>query len=392
VRKPFVWCCYALILLGAYRWTYSTSGFLITAIGLSLLLDRYVFRQLPWRSFDTSKEIAIRLTSFLAGGTIFYCLRPGVVPVWEAAYRGASICLTGFLFEQLLLLLPRLRWLVCGLTLAVLLVLIPFAASLHPIHTTPKRTPNALGLDFEDVRFSASDGVELAGWFLPHPHPRGNLIFCHGHGRNRGHVAALLPTFHNLGLNVLAFDFRGHGESTGHTSTFGFREVQDLLAAEAYLRDRCPHRPLLLSGISLGAAVTLQTLPYLHDVRGVWCESSFARFSNAVDYKFSALPDCLRVPLIGSYYALGWLDCRIWVPSVNPVNCLDGLSTPIFFCHGERDELVPPSEARMLFDRYAGPKQHWWVAGSSHYNVRQRNHSEYLHRLRTFFENCLSTS
>lgn len=392
MKRPFAWLCHAAILVAAYRWTYSTSGFLITAIGLSLLLDRYVLRILPWPSFHASKEIAVRAAWFLGGATVFYFIRPGIVPIWEAAYRGAMVCLATFLVEQLLCLVPRLRWVMCTFSIVLFILLIPFLAALHPLHVTPKRTPAALSLDFEDVRFHVADGIELAAWWIPHPHPRGNLIFCHGHGRNRGQMAALLPTFHELGLNVLAFDFRGHGDSAGHTSTFGHLEVQDLLAAEAYLRGRCPHQPLLLAGISLGAAVSLQALPQMPNVCGVWSEGAFARFGNAVDYKFSILPDFLRAPLIGSYYVLGWLECRLWVPSINPVNCLKNTTTPIFFCHGECDELVPFTEGRMLYDSYVGPKRHWWVAGASHYNVRQRNHSEYLNRLRAFLEDCLSRS
>ena len=128
------------------------------------------------------------------------------------------------------------------------------------------------------------------------------------------------------------------------------------------MRGRCPHQPLLLAGISLGAAVSLQALPRLPDVRGVWSEGAFARFGNAVDYKFSVLPNFLRAPLIDAYCVLGWLDCRLWVPSINPLDCLDGTTPPIFFCHGERDELVPLREGRMLYESYRGPKQHWWVS------------------------------
>ncbi|HTU22274.1 MAG TPA: alpha/beta hydrolase [Gemmataceae bacterium] len=390
MKRLFASFSHVAVFVAAYHWSHSTSGFLITAMGLSLLLDRYALRLISWPTIPWKKECLLRAGPFFGGATLFYFMRPGIVPLWEAAYRGMMVCLVAFLVEQLLSLMPRQRWRLCTFAIVVLILLIPFVAALHPLHTVPKRTPAALNLHFEDVRFSTADGVELAAWLIPHPYPRGNLIFCHGHGRNRGHVAALLPTFHALGLNVLAFDFRGHGDSGGHTSTFGFLEVEDLLAAEAYLRGRCPDQPLLLAGISLGAAVSLQALPRLPDVRGVWSEGAFARFGNAVDYKFSALPNFLRAPLIGSYCVLGWLECRLWVPSVNPLDCLDGLTPPIFFCHGERDQLVPLREGQMLYTRYGGTKRYWWVAGASHYNVRQRHRKEYLDRLRSFLEDCLS--
>ena len=96
-------------------------------------------------------------------------------------------------------------WVRLGLG-TLLAPLVPVIVTLHPLHTVPKRTPASLGLAFEDVRFRAADGLELAGWVMPHERARGNVIFCHGHGRNRGHVAGHLQTLHDMGLNVLAFD------------------------------------------------------------------------------------------------------------------------------------------------------------------------------------------
>jgi fermentation-respiration switch protein FrsA (DUF1100 family) len=377
--------CHAAVLLAAYYYTYSWSGFLVTGPGLALLLDRLVFQRRPtWK-----REISLTAGAFLLGGVAFYFMRPGIVPWWEAAYRGAVVCVVVLAVDTMARAGGPYAWVVRGGALAAILLLAPVIGGLHPLHTVPKRSPAAFGLAFDEVHFSTRDGVELRGWLIPHPRPRGNVIFCHGHGRNRGHVAGVLATLHGLGLNVLAFDFRGHGESGGHTSTFGHREVDDLLTAAAFLRGRCPGQPLFLVGVSLGAAVSLQALPQLPDVKGVWSEGAFARLGNAVEHQFSAVPSVLREPLVRAYYVLGWLDCGMWGPNVNSVDRLRGMTTPVFFCHARNDDLVPFSEGTMLYDAYAGPKEHWWVEGASHFDVRQRNHEEYPRRLREFLEKCL---
>jgi pimeloyl-ACP methyl ester carboxylesterase len=388
---------HAGILLAALRWTHSVSGFLVTGPGLVLLLDRYLFRLLPWRSPPAwRRELGFRAASFAVGAAGFYLMRPGIVPVWEAAYRGAMVSLVVFLTQVLFGLASRLPggarlrplW-YGGLGLGLLglfALAVPVLATLHPLHTVPKRTPAAFGLAFEDVRFKTTDGVNLVGWLVPHPAARGNVIFCHGHGRNKGHVAGLLETLHGLGLNVLAFDFRGHGDSGGHTSTFGHREVRDLTAAAAYLRRRCPGKPLFLVGVSLGAAVSLQVLPELPDVQGLWSEGAFNRLSDVVSNYFAWAPGWLRGPLVGGVTRLGWLDCGFWGPDVNPVDCLAGVAVPIYFCHAQRDELVPLAAGEALYGAYTGPKWYWWVSGATHYDVRQRNRDEYLCRLRAFLE------
>jgi pimeloyl-ACP methyl ester carboxylesterase len=329
---------------------------------------------------------------FVVGTAAFYLMRPGIVPWWEAVERGLLVSLVAFLVEMTgkLVSSTRLKWLLCLAFAPLFALAVPLVAALHPLHTVPKRTPASFGLAFEDVRFRTADGLTLAGWVIPAENERGNVIFCHGHGRNRGHVAGLLPTLHDLGLNVLAFDFRGHGDSDGHVSTFGYREVTDLLAAEAYLRQRFPNKPLFLVGVSLGAAVSLQALPYLTDVRGVWSEGSFARFSEVAAHKFCWVPGVLRDNLMQLYYRVGWLDTGFWGPSANPIECVMNTSVPVYFCHAVKDELVPLAQGQALFDAHPGPKWNWWVADATHYDVRQRNHEEYLRRLRSFIEYLLS--
>jgi alpha-beta hydrolase superfamily lysophospholipase len=394
VKRILPFLCYAAVLLAACRWSYSSSGFLVTGLGLVALLDRHIWRIVPWSALAWKKEVSVRAGSFLGGAAFFYFMRPGVVPLWEAGYRGAMVCLAVVLLQSVNAaegsLSRRGRLWLSGAAVFVLMLFVPVVAALHPLHTVPKRTPAAFGLAFDDVRFQTADGVELAGWLIPHPQARGNVIFCHGHGRNRGHVAGLLQTFHDLGLNVLAFDFRGHGDSAGHTSTFGRDEVEDLVAADKYLRHRCPDQPVMVVGVSLGAAVALQALPRMPHVRGVWSEGAFARLSNPVESEFSALPCPLRDRLLGCYYLFGWLDCGLWGPAVNPTEDIKGVNVPIFFCHGKEDELIPFTDAQALYENYGGPKRLWLVEGASHYDVRQRNHEEYLRRLRGFLEECLN--
>jgi fermentation-respiration switch protein FrsA (DUF1100 family) len=376
--------CHAAVLLAAWRWSHSLGGFLLTGVGSALLLDRYFLRLLPWTGpVGWVKGFAVRAGYLAAGAAGVYFSRPGVIPIREALLLGACLSLAAFLLELFAGWTGRRL-----LALAAAACLIPLAA-LHLPHTVPKRTPAALNLPFEEVRLRATDGVELAGWLVPHARARGNVIFCHGHGRNRGHVAGLLPTLHGLGLNVLAFDFRGHGCSPGHAITFGHREVRDLLGAAAYLRRRCPGRPLFLIGVSFGAAVILQALPQLPEVAGVWSEGCFARFRSVVENKFRPVPAWLRGGVVSAYDALAWLDCGFRSVDICPIDGLVGSSVPIYFCHARGDRLVPFREGQALYDAYGGPKWHWWVADAGHYNVRQRHRGEYLRRLRDFVEECL---
>ncbi len=393
MRKILAVSCHAAILAAAFRRSDCVAYFLAVGIGPVLLLDRCLFRVLPWLDpVRHARELAGLLLYALAGSLGAYFCRLGAVPLVEALSFGTGLAMLATVLDCAVGLLARLagRSLRCKLIAAVLLSgLMPLVA-LHPPRTMPTRTPAAQGLAYEEVAFTTADGVELRGWLVPHMEARGNVVFCHGHGRNRGHAAGLLPMLHEMGLNVLTFDFRGHGESGGHAVTFGYREKQDLLAAAAFLRRRCPGQPLFVVGVSYGAAITLQTIRALPDLRGAWVEGAFARLDDVVSAYFRPAPPCLRARLAAAYDVLGCMDSGLWGPDVNPVGCRAGASVPVCFVHARHDELVPFAEAVALYDAYPGPKTCWWVE-AGHYDVRGRHRDEYLTRLQRFLESCLAS-
>jgi hypothetical protein len=70
-----------------------------------------------------------------------------------------------------------------------------------------------LGLDSaRDVSFPASDGVRLAGWYVP-GHNGAAVIVLHGSHGTRSDTLAHVRMLVAAGYGVLAFDARGHGQS-----------------------------------------------------------------------------------------------------------------------------------------------------------------------------------
>src|SRR5262249_32688225 len=148
--------CHAVILLGVLRWSDSTGSFFLNGCGLALLLDRYFVRLLPWRSVLWRREVCLRCTAFLAGAVVFYLSRPGIVPITEAVYRGVMTCLACALLEQIPCAVGwtgRRHWAAAVLVVVLGVLVAPVIAFLHPLHTVPKRGPDAGGMAFEDVRF-----------------------------------------------------------------------------------------------------------------------------------------------------------------------------------------------------------------------------------------------
>ncbi|HEC18113.1 MAG TPA: alpha/beta hydrolase [Gammaproteobacteria bacterium] len=95
------------------------------------------------------------------------------------------------------------------------------------------------------------------------PHATGApiAVVCHPHPLYGGSLTnkvahTVARAFASMGAQTLRFNFRGVGESMGSFDE-GRGEVDDLLAAEAWLRVRRPGAPLWLAGFSFGAFVAL---------------------------------------------------------------------------------------------------------------------------------------
>ena len=378
---------YATVALLAYALTDSTVLFAVFAGGTIALLDAFLFRLIAGQ--DDLSALRTKIVYCLCGASLaLLLLLAGTISTREAFYLGCLGGLTGALLHSSALVLarrhPAVR-LVLGVVFAVaLLSLAPVFTTLHPIHKKLTSTPGHLGLEYEDVSFAAKDGQQIKGWYIPADNPVGVVIFCHGHGENRGQVLGMLPTLSDLRFDVLAFDFRGHGESEGHTATFGHLEVADLIAARQFVAQRSPGHPVCIVGISYGAAVTLQALPQLSDVQAVWLEAAFARFSAVAEHRFAHVPAGIRSRLLACYFAIAHLDCGVSPEEINPIDQLHKINLPIMFVHGRQDELIPFTQGELLYETYGGSKQYFWVEGANHFNLFYVCRDEYLSRLSAF--------
>jgi pimeloyl-ACP methyl ester carboxylesterase len=125
------------------------------------------------------------------------------------------------------------------------------AALLHPSRSALTKPPP---LPAENVEF-VGDGVTLKGWlFRAKGERRGAIVYLHGSADNRALVAGVAKRHVPRGYDVLAYDSRAHGESTGDACTYGYCEKRDMAKAIDFLQVPGPG----ILGVSLGAAVALQ--------------------------------------------------------------------------------------------------------------------------------------
>jgi pimeloyl-ACP methyl ester carboxylesterase len=149
-------------------------------------------------------------------------------------------------------------------------------------------TPASFQLPFEDVTFQAADGVPLKGWWVPVTPARGSVVLVHGLNRSRIEMVKKVPFLHQAGWNALLFDLRHHGESGGEVSSFGHFEKQDVRAASAFARGKSPG-PVVLWGVSLGAASATLAAAEDPEVAGLVCDSSYRSLRDTVMHHMTLL-------------------------------------------------------------------------------------------------------
>jgi hypothetical protein len=154
---------------------------------------------------------------------------------------------------------------------------------LHPSRVV-STTPASVGLAFTPVRFGpdVTGQPQLSGWYIPaRLTSMPTVLMLHGAD---GSESAALPealTLHNADLNVLLFDYRGYGASTGqHPSESSMQ--QDAEAALNYLTSTLRNGPsgLIVYGQGLGASLAVQLSAQHQQVSAVILDAPDGDFLN----------------------------------------------------------------------------------------------------------------
>lgn len=148
-----------------------------------------------------------------------------------------------------------------------------------------------------------------------------------------------------MGFNVLAVDQRAHGKSGSCTITFGVHERRDCLSWIEYANQRFgPDTPIILSGISMGAATVLMAtgLKLPENVSCIIADSAYSAPSAIIE----KVCEDLRYPvaLCRPFIHLGaWLFGHFRLNSCTARDAVSFSKVPVLLIHGEDDLLVPCS-------------------------------------------------
>lgn len=242
--------------------------------------------------------------------------------------------------------------------------------------------PEDYNLRYEEVRFQTSDGLTLAGWFLPavrHKPFRGTIVHFHGNAANiSGHLLLVywLPL---QGYNLLMFDYRGYGQSEGKPTRAG--TIADGNAAIDYALSRADVRggPLFVYGQSLGAAVAVVVAAERPEIAGVVAESPFSGYRRIAARH---LQKRILIPPLARGLATLCVSA-----GYDPVDAVPRLAPrPLLVIVAGNDNICFPDLGRELFDAACEPKEIWEAPGADHLAIMEGNANALMDRITGFFD------
>lgn len=198
------------------------------------------------------------------------------------------------------------------------------------------------------------DGLMLAADYFPPEGeaPRAIILLAHGY-RSGPLLDFSISTRDMLAMNLGCFIIhqRAHWASEGDLITFGVRERYDVRDWAAFLTREFPGVPVILDGLSMGAATVMAAaaLDLPENVRGIIADCGYTSMQgifNKIIREWFHLPPFPLVPLTDLYcrarHGFGFTD-------VNSAKTLSKAKVPVLLAHGQADSFVPHAMAEEIY-------------------------------------------
>jgi uncharacterized protein len=235
------------------------------------------------------------------------------------------------------------------------------------------------------VSFVSGGGAKLAAWYVPSKN-RAAVVLAHGTNADRSALLPELRILANAGFGVLAFDWPGDGESTGHIE-WGQEEQDALRAALGWLTMQHDIDPQRIGGFgfSMGGYTLAQVAAQDQRLRAVVLAATPPDYVDYARWQVRRWGPISEGPV-------ALLLRQFWPQSqqIQPQQAVARIAPrPVLILAGDADPVVPPFMAQRLFNDAAAPKALWLIPRAGHGGYASAGLIAYQQRLTAFFLQAL---
>ncbi len=259
-------------------------------------------------------------------------------------------------------------------------------------------TPFELQIPYRDVRFSASDGVVLSGWFLPRKKSRRLILLLCGRDGRKHDLIGIGSGLWRAGFSVFLFDYRGRGQSEQSRVSVGYYERRDAEAALKKARQLSrqvapPNSRLLIAllGYSMGGNLALRMAAEKRDLQAVVADCPFSSLRSIIRERyrrFGFYPDWIALGLAS--FAIK----RLFGYSIEAVEALSAVKQiaprPLLLIHGLGDRAVAAEHSRRLYGAAGEPRHLQLEEVVEHCGVYFSDRQRYTANVANFFRKAMN--
>lgn len=232
----------------------------------------------------------------------------------------------------------------------------------------------------KDILIPVEKDIAIGARFHMAQKSGGNIIFFHGNGEIVADYDEMGTVFNQMGLNLLAVDYRGYGRSSGKpTVTAMMRDCHVIFEfAQKWLQQNEFIGPIILMGRSLGSASVLELAAnYRNVIDGLIVESGFALAGPLLQ-------------LIGiNLDELGFKEEK----GFRNIDKIKKFDKPTLIIHAEFDHIIPFLDGQALYDACpSADKTLLKIPGANHNDIFMRGLQEYLAAVKKIVETIKKTN
>jgi uncharacterized protein len=184
-------------------------------------------------------------------------------------------------------------------------------------------------LPFEEKTYTTDDNETISALLFKADSAKGIVYYHHGNAGNMESWGQRAIDFTSRGYDVLMYDYRGYGKSTGKIKNEKMMYNDALMIYKELLYDY-KERDIVIYGMSLGTGVAAK-LAHDNHPRFLILETPYYNFYDVSKYHYPFLPNSILL-----HYKF---RTDKWVSNVN---------FPVYLFHGTEDETVPHNSSERL--------------------------------------------
>ena len=201
---------------------------------------------------------------------------------------------------------------------------------------------------YEEIFIKVDDKITLKSWLINKDFKEfKTLVLFHGNAGDLSNRIYKLNELNKLDINILLISWRGFSGNKGSPTEKNLYE--DAEAAIKWLNEKkVENNQIILYGESLGSGVAVE-IGKKNNFNGIILESPFTSVENSAKIYYPYLP--VKFILKDRY---------------DSINKIDKIRTPILIMHGKKDDIIPFSMGKELFEKANNPKYSYFTLDDVH--------------------------